>query len=291
MRPRIYALWFFAAGIVQAIGSALDVSWHFSRLFDEYSPPHLITACGFLVNLALVYWALARVRVTGVERTGWRLNALGTMLFLVAIPLDYLWHLLFGLDNTAWSPPHLMLFYSAAPITLGVLLAWLAQPASRAGWGQALTFGICALFVSNTLFPLSQLDYAAVVTEALSRSGRIPWYVTPELWAAAGARAQRLAEGNTPSWIYLVGTAALASASLTCGRLILQAQWRGGRVWLMAWPATLLVMCVLFFRLLMRGTLILLAWPCAALTGGCCRFPCGAGYLLGIGDLGPGART
>ena len=140
MRPRIYALWFFAAALVGAIGSASDVSWHFSRLFDEVSPPHLIAAGGFLINLALIYWALVHECVTGVERTGWRLNALGAAVFVFAIPLDYLWHLLFGLDNTVWSPPHLLLFYSAAPITLGVLLAWLTRPTSRTRPGQALTF-------------------------------------------------------------------------------------------------------------------------------------------------------
>jgi hypothetical protein len=266
MRPRIYALWFFAAALVGAIGSASDVSWHFSRLFDEVSPPHLIAAGGFLINLTLVYWALVHERVTGVERTGWRLNAFGAMVFVFAIPLDYLWHLLFGLDNTVWSPPHLLLFYSAAPITLGVLLAWLTRPTSRTLPGQALTFGICALFVSNTLFPLSQQDYAAVVTQTLARIGRMPWYVTPELWAVAGGQAQRLAEGHAPDWAYLVGSAALVGVSLGCGAVILRTQWRAGHRWLAACSATLLALAVLLFRLLMRGALILLALPYASIT-------------------------
>jgi hypothetical protein len=266
MRPRIYALWFFAAALVGAIGSASDVSWHFSRLFDEVSPPHLIAAGGFLINLALVYWALVHVRVSGTERTGWRLNAFGAMIFVFAIPLDYLWHLLFGLDNTVWSPPHLLLFYSAAPITLGVLLAWLTRPTSRTYPGQALTFGICALFVSNTLFPLSQQDYAAVVTQALARTGRMPWYVTPELWAVAGGQAQRLAEGHAPNWAYLVGSAALVGVSLGCGAMIIRTQWRAGPRWLASCSATLLALAVLLFRLLMRGTLTLLALPYSSIT-------------------------
>jgi hypothetical protein len=266
MKARIYALWFFAAALVGAIGSASDVSWHFSRLFDEVSPPHLIAAGGFLINLALIYWALIHEHVTGVERTGWRLNALGAAVFVFAIPLDYLWHLLFGLDNTVWSPPHLLLFYSAAPITLGVLLAWLTRPTSSTRLGQALTFGICALFMSNTLFPLSQQDYAAVVTKTLARTGRMPWYVTPELWAVAGGQAQRLAEGHAPDWAYLVGSAALLGVSLGCGALILRTQWQAELRWLAACSATLLALIVLLFRLLMRGALSMLALPYASIT-------------------------
>src|SRR5207249_4322873 len=44
------------------------------------------------------------------------------VLVVLAAPIDDLWHRLFGLDVTLWSPPHLLALLGSAISTLGCLL-------------------------------------------------------------------------------------------------------------------------------------------------------------------------
>ena len=48
-------------------------------------------------------------RIFGISGTpGFHLAAWGIALTVLAAPIDDLWHRLFGLDVTLWSPPHLL---------------------------------------------------------------------------------------------------------------------------------------------------------------------------------------
>src|SRR5439155_388079 len=59
------------------------------------------------------------VRVLGLTGTrGFHLAAWGIALTVLAAPIDDLWHRLFGLDVTLWSPPHLLGLLGAAINTL-----------------------------------------------------------------------------------------------------------------------------------------------------------------------------
>jgi hypothetical protein len=51
-----------------------------------------------------------------------QLAAWGVALLLLAAPIDDLWHRLFGLDVTLWSPPHLLGLLGSAINTIGALL-------------------------------------------------------------------------------------------------------------------------------------------------------------------------
>src|SRR6185295_3337073 len=53
---------------------------------------------------------------------GIHLAAWGVALLLLAAPIDDLWHRLFGLDVTLWSPPHLLGLLGSAVNTIGTLL-------------------------------------------------------------------------------------------------------------------------------------------------------------------------
>jgi len=60
------------------------------------------------------------VRVLGLTGTrGFHLAAWGIALTVLAAPIDDLWHRLFGLDVTLWSPPHLLGLLGAMINTLG----------------------------------------------------------------------------------------------------------------------------------------------------------------------------
>ena len=63
------------------------------------------------------------VRFLGLRGTpGFHLAAWGVAVILLAAPIDDLWHRLFGLDVTLWSPPHLFGLLGAAISTVGCLV-------------------------------------------------------------------------------------------------------------------------------------------------------------------------
>ncbi len=103
----IYTAWLVAFAL-KVLGASWDVSWHFRWLRDDLAPPHLINTVGTMIVVALtiVHWYTGY----GVDRAAQRLILWGTGTFLVAIPLDLINHKVNGLDITAWSPSHALLF-------------------------------------------------------------------------------------------------------------------------------------------------------------------------------------
>lgn len=274
MGRKFYLLWLLSAAL-GALGAAADVSWHFSRVFDEFSPPHNVATTGFILNIGLLYWALVRHRdrLSDGERVGLMLNALGTALFLIGIPLDFTWHQIFGIDITTWSPTHLLLFYSACISEVGMLKAWLSSPEGRSRGSWAITFFICFFLLSAALFPLGQQEYAAVALDSLNRTGKAPWFVAPDLWALAGPQAVRLAKGGAPDWLYLVYQPAVATLVLTVVSVLLRfsavrqdkAQTTAVSRWYSYLPATCLVLALLAFRLAGRMVFSIIGMPVATI--------------------------
>lgn len=274
MGRRFYILWLVAASL-SAIGAAADIAWHFSRLFDEFSPPHNIATTGFIVNLGLLFWALVlrRQQLSGPEHTGLLLSAGAIAAYLIGIPLDLAWHVIFGVDITAWSPTHLLLFYSSWVGQIAMMLAWLASPTARRRGAWAVTFAIGVLQLSSGLFPLGQQEYGAVALDALARTGRAPWYVAPDMWALAGRQAERLARGGAPDWLYLVALSTMGGLCLALGASLIRSHDRRTRPrsthaatrWYAAGAATGLVAALLLFRLVMRAIFAAVHMPVAVI--------------------------
>ena len=113
-----------AAHIVAGWGTQWDIQWHLRIGRDSFwIAPHLITYSGVtamvLVSFGVLAWMSWRalrgereagmVSVLGATGTrGWHLAAWSILLTVLAAPIDDLWHRLFGLDVTLWSPPHLL---------------------------------------------------------------------------------------------------------------------------------------------------------------------------------------
>src|SRR5581483_8603933 len=134
---KVYSLWLVAFGL-KLVGAAWDTSWHFKYFFDSFSPPHNIDGLGFILasGLLIYHWGgtqqaqrwAARLpeKLQGftrrwilLERLGpercmdlrsLRITTIGLLVFLFDAPLDQIWHYVFGLDLTTWSPTHLILF-------------------------------------------------------------------------------------------------------------------------------------------------------------------------------------
>ena len=127
------ALWgLLGAKVVSSWGVQWDIQWHTLIGRDSFwIPPHVMTYAGVVVMVGLSFGVLAAttlspswrggdvVRVLGLTGTrGFHLAAWGIALTVLAAPIDDLWHRLFGLNVTLWSPPHLLGLLGAAINTL-----------------------------------------------------------------------------------------------------------------------------------------------------------------------------
>jgi hypothetical protein len=157
------ALWgLLGAKVVSSWGVQWDIQWHTVIGRDSFwIAPHVMTYAGVVVMVVLSFgglaWTTLRpspgggdvVRVLGLAGTrGFHLAAWGIALTVLAAPIDDLWHRLFGIDVTLWSPPHLLGLLGAAINTFGCFrIAREVYPAtSRAGFAALVCTG-ATLFV------------------------------------------------------------------------------------------------------------------------------------------------
>ena len=170
------ALWgALAAKILGAWGLGWDIQWHMTIGRDSFwVAPHLMIYGSVVVGLALGWGVLAYEWWRGIPSTrGFRLAALGLVLVVLAAPIDDLWHRLFGLDVTLWSPPHLLALFGSAVSTLGCLLiAVETYPLQSWAGRAALVLGGAVLYggVRVTLDPtwLYAYSYGGVLLHAFA---------------------------------------------------------------------------------------------------------------------------
>jgi hypothetical protein len=153
-------VWILVGGkLLGAWGLTWDIQWHLRIGRDSFwIPPHLMMYGGVTAGLVVTLGVLAletwrarggrprpgTIRVLGLVGTrGFHLAAWGLALLVLAAPVDDLWHRLFGLDVTLWSPPHLLGLLGSAVNTVGTMLAATeVYPArSRARWAALALSG------------------------------------------------------------------------------------------------------------------------------------------------------
>jgi hypothetical protein len=145
-------LWgLLAAKALAGIGVGWDIRWHIVIGRDSFwIAPHVMTYSGVALITMLTLGVLARetwaarrgqaprdsLRVLGlVGSRGYHLAWWGIALTIIAAPIDDLWHRLFGIDVTLWSPPHLLGLAGAQINSIACLLiareAWPAGSRAR----------------------------------------------------------------------------------------------------------------------------------------------------------------
>lgn len=150
------ALWvLLAAKVLAGWGVQWDIQWHLRIGRDSFwIPPHVMTYAGVAVTVLVSFGVLARdtwrrragrppdgtVRWLGLTGTrGFHLAAWGIALTVLAAPVDDLWHRLFGLDVTLWSPPHLLGLLGGLVNTLACFLIAAEVHPARSGWRWSAT--------------------------------------------------------------------------------------------------------------------------------------------------------
>jgi hypothetical protein len=164
----VILLWAMLGSMLLASwGLRWDIQWHQRIGRDSFwIAPHLMTYAGVTLLVFLSFGTLVagtlrpvtgRLRMFGLVGTpGAHLAAWGIALTVLAAPIDDLWHRLFGLDVTLWSPPHLLGLVGAAVNTLGCLvIAREVYPAGSRG-KLAATLVAAAMFYGTLRVASSQ---------------------------------------------------------------------------------------------------------------------------------------
>ncbi len=222
----IYRLWLLAF-VLKMLGSTWDMSWHFKWLRDTAAPPHILNTIGTVIVVALVIYQ-ARFSI-GVDRLAKRLMVLGTATFLIAIPIDILNHEINGLDITAWSLSHALLYIGTAFMLLGCARGyWISTPPGRTR--TVVSAVLWGFFLENVLFPSQHQEYGTLSLEAW-RSGAPT--AEPDLLRFAAGQIGRpvddIAVQNfslpVDSWVYPAWMAGAALLTLVAARYFIGARW------------------------------------------------------------------
>src|SRR3989449_9617637 len=225
MTLRRRALWaLLAAKLVGGWGVGWDIRWHLVIGRDSFwIAPHLMTYIAVTAAAVIAFGVLARetwrarrgaalpgaVTVAGLSGTrGFHLAWWGMAIVILSAPIDDLWHRLFGIDVTLWSPPHLLALAGSQVSNLGgLLIALEVYEAGRTRWAALAAGGIPFLgtfyilldpstqtafrrggvfFFTHAVLGSLAFTFALVLLPRLARSRGMP------LAAAAGAPAAQL---------------------------------------------------------------------------------------------------
>ncbi len=147
---RQISAWMILALLLFAeLGLAWDRRWHDILGRDQFwIPPHIMMYSGLglagLIALFTVLWETRRYyqKKPGVDDTstmralrvfhapiGFVLLGTGTLIDLMAAPLDNYWHELYGIDVTLWSPFHLMGVFGGITAGLGIIYIFASEAA------------------------------------------------------------------------------------------------------------------------------------------------------------------
>ncbi len=221
----VYRLWCVAL-VTKVLGSSWDVAWHFRWLRDDLAPPHLLNTAGTVLAIALIafHWWTGY----GMDRASLRLLQIGIAIFLVAIPVDVVNHRVNGLDITAWSPTHGLLYLGTAIMLAGLLRSWW-----RYGSGPARTpvlVLLWALALENVWFPTAQQEYGVLAIKAWDR-GRpdaepiLLQFVADQIGRPVDRSVVLQFALPIPDWVYPVWLVAAAGLVLVLARWMIGVRW------------------------------------------------------------------
>jgi hypothetical protein len=221
----VYGLWLVAFAL-KVLGSTWDVSWHFRWLRDDLAPPHLLNSAGTALVVVLV--AYHTWSGYGVDRPALRLMQTGLAVFLLAVPIDVVNHRLNGLDITAWSPTHGLLYLGTAIMQAGVLRGWWLY-----GSGRARTPVLALLWVlvlENVWFPAQQQEYGVLAVAAWDSGapGAEPillQFAADQIGRPVDRTAVLHFALPVPDWVYPVWLLAVATLVLVLARWMIGRRW------------------------------------------------------------------
>ncbi len=219
-----------AAFTFKLLGSSWDVSWHFKWLRDDLAAAHVLNTVGTGIAIGLV---LAHTFTGyGADRRSLRIIQIGTGVFVLAGPIDVVNHRVNGLDLTAWSASHLLLYGGTAIMITGVIRNWFHSFPGDGGYARQWRVGLIALWAflfENMFFPTGQQEYGILEVASWFRGSP---YAEPELLSFAAGQLGRPVDDIAiesfampiAAWVYPVWAIAVCVPLLVFARIMVG--WR-----------------------------------------------------------------
>lgn len=246
-----------AALLFKLLGSSWDVSWHFKWLRDDLAGAHILNTVGTGIAVGLV---LAHTFTGyGTDRRSLRIMQIGTGIFMLAGPIDVINHRVNGLDLTAWSPSHLLLYGGTAIMIAGVIRNWYHSFPTDGRFARQWQLGMLALWAfmfENMFFPTGQQEYGILEIASWFRGAP---YAEPELISFAAGQLGRPVDDIAVEsfampiapWVYPVWGIGICAAVLVFARIMVG--WR--------WTATAVVGAYVLYRCLIWPLLTFTIFP------------------------------
>ncbi len=152
------------SAVAMPVGGYWDISFHSESGRETFfSPPHLLIYGGILLALLAVLISLVRKpkEVTWSENfyqdKAVAIAAIAILFLLGSAPFDELWHFMFGLDVSVWSPPHAVLIFGGVTLFLALASIHVRKegPATVLFRGLALAGALLTaeVFLAESEFP------------------------------------------------------------------------------------------------------------------------------------------
>lgn len=196
MRSLKYYLLWVLAFLLKFIGSAWDASYHFKYLFEEYSIPHIVNTLGFVLGAVLLLQEWRRSH--HMERFSRNLITIGYVIFLIGIPLDFTYHIAYGIDLTTWSPTHFIYYIGTAMMIFGVWRGYFLYTREIPPSWKSLHTLFAMFLLECLMFPNMQQENGAISYHQYIQGKSI---ASQEILDLISNPASQIF-GGIPEWVY-----------------------------------------------------------------------------------------
>ncbi|WML57983.1 hypothetical protein [Neobacillus sp. PS2-9] len=192
---KYYRLWVIAF-LLKFIGSAWDASYHFKYLFEEYSIPHIVNTIGFALGAFLLIKEWRRSHY--MDHFSRNLITIGYVLFLIGIPLDFTYHIAYGIDLTTWSPTHFVYYIATDIMIFGVWRGYYKFTRDIAPTWKSMHTWFAMFLLECFMFPNMQQENGAISYDQYIQGKSI---ASQEILDLISDPASQIF-GGIPEWVY-----------------------------------------------------------------------------------------
>jgi hypothetical protein len=184
------------AFLLKFMGSAWDASYHFKYLFEEYSIPHIVNTLGFALGGYLLFKEWRHLHY--MDRFSRNLITIGYALFLIGIPLDFSYHIAYGIDLTTWSPTHFIYYIGTDIMIIGVWHGYFLHTREVKPTWKSLHTWFCMFLLECLVFPNMQQENGAISYNQYIHGHSI---ASKEILRLISNPASQIF-GGIPEWVY-----------------------------------------------------------------------------------------
>lgn len=205
---KYYRLWVMAF-LLKFIGSAWDTSYHFKYLFEEYSIPHIVNFSGFALGAFLLVKEWRQLHY--MDRFSRNLITIGFALFLIGIPLDFSYHIAYGIDLTTWSPTHFIYYIATDIMIIGAWRGYSKYTNDKLPMWRSLHTWFAMFLLECLVFPNMQQENGAISYNLYIHHQSI---ASKEILVLISDPASQIF-GGIPEWVYPIFSMLMVSLLTT----------------------------------------------------------------------------